>query len=96
MGNRNSTTTATNECTFMVNQKIFSVHSITLFASRIDCIFMMWLIFLLYTLLSKVNLLKPTNIALCNIITPDADEGVDEPNKFTSCQSKQIIFNIRE
>jgi hypothetical protein len=39
-----------------VNQKIFSVHRTTLFASRIDCICMMWLVFLLYTLLNHVNL----------------------------------------
>ena len=40
--------------------------------------------FLHYTLLNNVNLKNLTNIAMSNIITPDADEGVDEPNKFTS------------
>jgi hypothetical protein len=38
------------------NQKIFNVNRTTLFASRIDCICMMWLVFLLYTLLNNVNL----------------------------------------
>jgi hypothetical protein len=42
--------------------EIFSVHRITLFASWIDCICMMWLASLLYTLLSNVDM---KNLPIC-------------------------------